>query len=314
MKLTVEEHLPLIRECLSDGASYRSIAAVLGCSKTTVSDFAQIHCPELARDTKTNQYTNDDPPEVEHGTLKILVIDIETRPNLAYVWDVWGQNIQPRQLIDEKEVISFAAKWLGSEETEFWSTFHNGREAMVERAWDLLDTADAVIHYNGKKFDVPHLNLEFLRAGLNPPLPFRQIDLLMTVRREFNFTHNKLDHVATKMGIGSKVEHEGFGLWLKCMSNDPDAWDRMEAYNRGDVELTEQLYYRILPWINNHPSFAAFAGDRRCPNCGSLDLKGGGWTYTKTGRYQRYTCRDCGKHCRDTHRQSAAGVTETSAW
>ena len=315
MKLTKKQHGPLIRRCLADGDSYRSIAFELGCDHTTVSKFVRVNYPDIKREPEAAV-----PPM--HGTtalLKLLIIDIETRPNLAYVWGVWNQNIAPRQLIDEKDTISFAAKWLDrpngpTTEVEFYSIHHYGRAAMVTKAWEMLDHADAVIHYNGKKFDIPHLNLEFLRAGLQPPSPFRQIDLLHTIRREFNFTHNKLDHVADKLGIGRKVEHEGFDLWVKCMADDAEAWERMREYNIGDVQLTEELYYRILPWIQSHPSYAAVLGDARCPNCGSEDLHAAGQQFTKTGRYSRHRCGACGKYCRDTHRQSVAPVTETAAW
>lgn len=314
MKLTKAKHGDLIKQRLTEGKSYREIAHEIGCAKDTVSLYARVNFPAL-RSKRVNQSRPDDgDTEVDRPKLKILVIDIETRPNLAYVWDVWKQNVSPKQLIDEKEVISFAAKWLGEEGVTFRSIHHHTKDEMVAWAWELLNEADAVVHYNGKRFDIPHLNLEFLRSGMTPPSPFRQIDLLITVRQQFKFTHNKLDHVADKLGLGSKVEHEGFALWIKCMQDDEDAWARMKEYNIGDVLLTEKLYYVVLPWILNHPSYAAILGDIRCPNCGSEKLRSNGVQYTKTGRYPRYTCRQCGKHCRDTHRQSAAGVTETSSW
>lgn len=249
-----------------------------------------------------------------HAGLKILVIDIETRPNLAYVWNVWNTNVGTHQIIDEKDVISFAAKWIGRHKPVFYSVHHHSKSEMVQAAWDLLDEADAVISYNGKKFDVKHLNLEFLRAGLTPPAPFRQIDLLQTVRQQFKFTHNKLDHVADKLGLGRKIEHEGFDLWVKCMQGDDAAWNRMKKYNIHDVVLTEKLYNEILPWINNHPSYAAVFGDLRCPNCGSIQATRNGIQYTKTGQYQRYTCCACGKHYRDVKRFAGSPVTETSSW
>ena len=258
------------------------------------------------------------PPEIVYPAdgapaFKILVIDIETSPNLAYVWGVWQQNVSSGQLLSEKEVISFAAKWYGSDELVFSSVFHDTRKKMVRLAWELLNEADVVVHYNGKKFDIPHLNQEFLLAGLEPPSPFRQIDLLMTVRREYNFVHNKLDHVAQALGIGEKVDHEGFELWVKCLEKDPDAWERMREYNIGDVKLTERLYQKLLPWITQHPSHASINGDMRCTNCGSTNLKRNGFQYTLTGRYQRYKC-ECGTHVRDTKRVTGAPVTRTSSW
>jgi len=246
--------------------------------------------------------------------LKILVLDIETKPSLAYVWDVWNVNIQPRQLLEEKEVLCFAAKWVGSKEIIYFSTFHDGRKDMLYAAWSLLDAADAVITYNGKKFDVPHLNLEFLKAGMTPPSPFKNIDLLLTVRHQFNFTHNKLDHVADKLGIGRKLEHEGFDLWLKCMKNDKNAWKRMKKYNIQDVLLTEKLYLKILPWIEQHPNYAAVFGDERCPNCASSRLEKRGLRYTLTGAYRRLCCLKCGKWSRETKRIHGAKVTQTASW
>lgn len=313
MKLTKDEHGELIKQRLTEGKSYREIAHEIGCGKDAVSIFARINFPAL-RSKRVNQSRPEDAVEVARPQLKILVIDIETRPNLAYVWDVWNQNIHPKQLIDEKEVISFAAKWLHEDSVMFYSEHHDGKQQMVSKAWLLLNEADAVIGYNSKKFDIRHLNQEFALLNMTAPTTFRHIDLLTTVRREFNFTHNKLEHVANKFGIGSKVEHEGFALWLKCMNGDDEAWQRMKEYNIGDVWLTEKLYYIVLPWIINHPSYAAILGDKRCPNCGSENLKNNGVQLTKTGRYQRYSCMSCGKHCRDTHRQSAAEVTETSSW
>ena len=40
------------------------------------------------------------------------MIDIETRPNRAYIWDIYNQYVAPERVIDEKEIISFAAKWV----------------------------------------------------------------------------------------------------------------------------------------------------------------------------------------------------------
>lgn len=310
MKLT-KEHAKYIQQALADGKSYREIAKELGCHHSTVALFVKVNFPELRR---RPQGAGSPVIQVDTSSLKLLVIDIETRPSLAYVWDVWQQNVSPRQIIEEKETISWAAKWIGSDEVMFMSVYHDGKDAMVQEAWNLLDAADGVIGYNSKKFDVKHLNTEFWRAGMTPPSPFRHIDLLQTVKGNFMFTHNKLDNVAEKVGIGNKIEHEGFALWLKCMRGDGEAWERMKAYNMQDVVLTEALYYKILPWITNHPSYAAVTGDKACPNCGSSDLKAAGHQFTKTRRYQRYLCGNCGKYSRDTHCDSSAEITETSSW
>lgn len=302
------QHLEQVRAMRADGMSYRAIGRVLGVNHETVSDFVRRFAPEL--------YGNPEVHHVDYVTrqMRLLVIDIETRPNMAYVWGVWNQTIRPAMLIDEKEMISFAAKWLGEEDVEFMSIHHDGKEAMVLRAWELLDEADGVIGYNSKSFDGKHINNEFLFANLMPPSPFRHIDLLQTMRREFKFTSNKLEHVASKLGIGSKVEHEGFALWEKCLAGDDGAWSRMREYNKQDVALTEELYYKLLPWLQQHPSYAAFSGERVCVNCGSDKLRPSGYRYTRTGQYKQYQCNACGKWQRDTHRSGSTDLTGTSEW
>src|SRR6478752_6173831 len=104
--------------------------------------------------------------------MRILTIDIETSPNLAHVWQLWQQNVSLSQLQKAGEVMCFAAKWYGTEEVEYYSTFHDGKSEMLAEAYRLLEEADVVVHYNGVRFDIPHLNREFLEIGQTPPAPF----------------------------------------------------------------------------------------------------------------------------------------------
>ncbi len=238
---------------------------------------------------------------------KILVIDIETSPNLAHVWSLWGQNVGLSQLLESGEVICFAAKWLGSKKTMFYSTFHNGKEEMVQQAWSLLDEADIVVHYNGKRFDIPHLNREFLEAGLEPPAPYAQVDLYQTAKSKFKFPSNKLDYIAQTLNIGAKTSHAGHQLWLDCLADKPKAWKTMRQYNIHDVELTETLYTKLLPWIHPHPNLNLYGGSG-CPQCGSSELRREGYSRTSLGIYQRYQCKDCGRWSRDKHKLGGTDV------
>ena len=238
--------------------------------------------------------------------MKILGIDIETAPNTAHVWGLFKQNIGINQLLNTGRVMCFAAKWLGEKKIIFRSEFHDSHTETIEAAWALLDEADAVLSYNGKKFDMPTLNREFLKLGLTPPSPYKHIDLLETAKREFRFTSNKLDHLARDLGIGEKVRHAGHDLWIQCMAGNPKAWGEMRRYNRQDVVLTEELYERLRPWIKNHPNYAMFTDDARpvCTNCGSQHLQRRGTSVTRTQKYSRYQCQECGTWMRTRFTES----------
>lgn len=231
--------------------------------------------------------------------MKILAIDIETSPNLAYVWGLWDQNVSLNQLVETGEIICWAAKWIGDEGIIFHSTHSGTKKKMVKEAWKLLDEADVVIHFNGKRFDIPWLNREFLEQKLPPPSPYKQIDL-MTVAKQFKFPSYKMAYVTERLGLQGKIKHEGFDLWVKCMAGDSDAWSKMEEYNVRDVIELEELYAVLKPWIKSHPSWGAFTGKDVCPKCMSEDLKPRGWAYTTQGRYRRLICGSCGTWTRST--------------
>jgi hypothetical protein len=234
--------------------------------------------------------------------VKILLLDIETSPNVAHVWGIWQQNVGLSQLLESSYTLCYSAKWLGEKQIYFDSTHKSTSKDMLKGIHGLLEDADAVVHYNGTKFDMPTLNKEFIVHKMNPPAPSKQIDLLRVVKSQFRFPSNKLDYVAQRLGLGKKKEHEGHILWVKCMNNDKKAWKTMEDYNIQDVVLLEKLYNRLLPWIKS-PINQNIMRDRDgflCPTCSKPALISKGYRYTTTGAYQRYQCKSCGGYSTDT--------------
>lgn len=229
--------------------------------------------------------------------MKILTLDIENFPHLGYVWDLWNQNIAINQIDKVGRVVCFAAKWHGSEEVEYYSDFHDGHDEMVRQAYRLLDEADIVVTYNGKRFDIPKLKTEMVM--LDPkmkPSHFQQVDLYQVAKSEFKFASNKLDFILGQLGLGGKLKHSGFQLWIDCMNNDIDAWAKMREYNKMDVVKTEELYDYVLPWISNHPNINVFSDEavEGCTRCGSMDFQKRGFYTTTFARYRQYSCNVCG--------------------
>lgn len=237
---------------------------------------------------------------------KVLTLDIETAPNVVDVWGLFNQNIGLNQVHSVTRMISFAAKWHGKPKVLFHSEYHDGFEQMVAAAHDLVNEADALVGWNSARFDHTHMRREFLLAGLEPPSPVIQIDLMRTAKREFRFTSNKLEHVSRQLGLAGKVQHQGHTLWRDCLDPGVDAavkaaaWAKMRKYNIGDVVLTEQVYDLLRPWVSNHPHLGLFdtEGDETCQRCGSNELLKRGFAYTTLSSYQRYRCGGCGSWSR----------------
>lgn len=245
--------------------------------------------------------------------MRILNIDIETSPAVAYLWDLRTRYVPASHLIEPKRVLCFAAKWLDEPHVYFYSRWHEGQEKTVRRAWELLDLADAVITYNGTRFDEPMLNTEFATFGMLPPSPAKRIDLYQTVTKRFGFMSNSLDYVSRHLGTSGKVSHEGFSLWSKTLAGDAEARKTMRQYNIADVHANESLYRHLLPWIQGHPSHAAHVGEDVCPACGGCHLQRRGYYRTQVCTYQRYVCTDCGKWSRGGKRIGHVDIREVAA-
>jgi DNA polymerase III epsilon subunit-like protein len=181
--------------------------------------------------------------------MKILLLDIETTPMQVYAWGLWDQNISIDQIIKPTEMLCFGARWLGQKKVTFMSVHHHGKKAMLDQLHKMMDEADVLVGWNSAAFDHKHINREFLENGLMPPSPVKDLDLMSVVKANFQFPSNKLDYVAQRLGVGAKVKHSGFSLWIKCMEGDNKAWAEMKKYQIQDVDLLVDLYDVLLPWF-----------------------------------------------------------------
>jgi RNA polymerase subunit RPABC4/transcription elongation factor Spt4 len=97
-----------------------------------------------------------------------------------------------------------------------------------------------------------------------------------------------------QLGIREKVSNEGFPLWRKCSEGDQEALTKMLNYNIGDVFATEDLFYKLRPYIKNiNMALYNEIIEAQCPVCGSLDLTSEGFYYTSAGRWESMRCNNC---------------------
>ena len=223
---------------------------------------------------------------------RVLLLDIETRPTVAYVWRLFDENIGTDQIIDAGGTICVGAKWLGEKQMTFVSDWTNGHREMLEIIHAMIEEADAVITYNGDRFDLPKLMGEFLINGMKPPATPTSIDVYKAMKK-LGLPSNKLAFVGPFLGVGRKVKHEGFNLWKDVLAGDLKARAKMEKYCVQDVVLLENVYLKILPFIRNHPHMGK-TKSQACGACGSVHVQSRGVRRTKAFRIQRLHCQNCG--------------------
>ena len=233
---------------------------------------------------------------------KVLFFDIETAPNKMHGWSLWNQNFGLNQIESEWFMLSYSAKWLGSNEVLYEDmegiVDTENDTHLLDSLWKLIDEADVVIGQNSRSFDLKKCNARWIMNGYLPPSPYKQIDTLDIAKRNFAFTSRKLEWMTDKLCENKKLTHgkfAGFELWKQCLLDNPDAWLEMKEYNMMDVVSLEELYLKMAAWDNKHVNFNLYTNENKhvC-RCGSHSIKAEGYSYTGVSKFQQYRCLDCG--------------------
>lgn len=226
---------------------------------------------------------------------RILLFDIETTPNVSYTWGKWEQNVI--RFKKQFEMLCFAWKWVGEGKTQVLGRDDTGGPSdkkVVKHLHKLINEADVVCGHNSDAFDIKKFKARAIFWGLPPLKRLATVDTKKIAKNRFAFNSNSLDDLGDYLGLGRKMKHEGFDLWLGCMANDPRAWKKMKAYNVQDVELLHRVYDKLAPWAENHPSMALLRGIKEgCPTCASTNVMKRGLRASHSGIQQQVVCKDC---------------------
>lgn len=242
---------------------------------------------------------------------KILVLDIETSPVLAYVWGLFDQMISLGQIKKDWFVLSWAAKWYegpdgtlyGPHKNVMYKDQRNAKDMekdkpILKTIRDLMDEADIIITQNGIRFDNKKLNARFILNNIKKPSSFKHIDTLKIAKEQFAFTSNKLEYMTDKLCTKYKKlttrKYAGFTLWKECLIGNMNAWNEMKTYNTYDILSLEELVHKLLPW-SPKVNFNLYHDEvENVCQCGNKKFKKNGFFYTEIGKFQRYKCLNCG--------------------
>ena len=226
---------------------------------------------------------------------EILFLDIETTPLIGPAWKVYDTNLIT--VLEESYMLCATWAWGRDGEVQYErkSKAKGNDKALTGIVWSLMDKADIIIAHNGDQFDVKKIQERMVIHGFGPPSWFATVDTLKASRRKFNRHSHSLGALAKSHKIALKGSHAGIGTWLGCMDEDADSWADMKAYSMADIPPLRDYYYKILPWIDNHPNMGHWDTTRPvCRQCGSPDLAPNGTYRTNAGTRQRWACRECG--------------------
>ena len=231
---------------------------------------------------------------------KLLLFDIETMADKAYVWEHYEANVI--SYVKPWYIMSFAYKWSDGRIKAYSLPDFKGYKRdptddkeLCRELWKLFNEADIIVAHNGNAFDIKKAQAKFVEHGFRPPRPFKSVDTKLVAKRYFKFNSNKLDDLGKFLHIGQKMHTGGWQLWLDCERGDKKAWQKMVKYNKRDVELLEKIYLKLRPWMKDHPNYNLISDTYfRCRVCGSKDLMKQGRRATHSGLSQQFSCNECG--------------------
>lgn len=238
--------------------------------------------------------------------LNVLVLDIETAPMLAYIWDMRDiKSVGQDQIVHDRYVISHGTMWWGQPDTfEYHDQFGEGPEndARILRILKKrLNKADVVITQNGQWFDSRRVNARMGILGIKPPSPYKHYDTYQLVKRVFDLPENKLSYITKKFNKKyRKTEHKefpGFSLWKEYLKDNKKARASMRKYNEFDVRSTDEAATNLMAWAPEHfPDF--FEVSDRSMECGRCGYEGQMQEVkakrNKNTKYRQYRCPGCG--------------------
>jgi hypothetical protein len=294
--MTYKEQIYRLLENM-EGLQTDVIVDMIGCSRRTARHYRQ----EFFAGRFEGDSSTDGP--------KVLLLDVETSPMEAYIWDLVqrGGYIQPAFLKKPWAMLTWAAKWLFDDKIYSGrvntSESHNRLDgSVVKPIWKLMDKAHVIVTHNGDRFDLKRLNARFALNNYPPVAPYQSIDTLKIAKSVFDIPAFKLNFLNKYFSLRQmKADAGGFQTWKDCVDGSTHeirdaALQKMLAYNEQDILAGEDLYVKVRPWMKSHPNLALYmdSDEPMCSRCLNTELEYCGPYATMVSKFHAYRCTQCG--------------------
>lgn len=247
---------------------------------------------------------------------RILILDVERVDGVTqqHFWDrgdLQKRYIHHETVVREPRTTIACAKWYDEPDVirlAEWDA--GGRGAFLKAVYGLLREADIVVGHNLDNADVPWLKGDLFmprighkhRPNLKPLPPFKTVDTLKVLRREFKSgaPFKSLDAVCQILGIPSKTDHYERDAMERAVGGSAEDRERLTEYCAGDIVATQWLYDWLRPHIKNHPALFVDGQSKldTCRACGGETKPIAKRYVADVFTYTMQRCKRCGWHGR----------------
>jgi uncharacterized protein YprB with RNaseH-like and TPR domain len=158
----------------------------------------------------------------------------------------------------------------------------------------LLDSDVWLTHY-GTWFDINFVNTRLLyhRLPIIPP-NHSHIDTWKISRNRLKLRSNRLKTISEFLKTADEKNAIRPEQWIRAMAGHRASMNYIVEHCRRDVLVLEEVYHLIRPLVLDHPNKGLLDGRGGCSVCGATKLQARGVRVTRTRKYQRFQCQECG--------------------
>lgn len=251
---------------------------------------------------------------------RVLTLDLERLPG-RFTRDIWeGRDLarvnylHPDRWDELPSTLCASWKWHGQRAVGFVAAWEDPDPFHVARTmWQVIDEADVVVTYNGRRADLKWLRQDWAQADLPATTPYRDVDLFLVARREFAFESKSLAHLCQRLGLPGKHGRYNADEARAAAAGDGPERRRLVRYNKQDSRITESVFDRLRPYVRGI-NFGLYREDeaRCCPSCGHDILEPAGFATTAVTRFPTFRCAACGSVSRGKHRAASVPLRQVA--
>lgn len=249
---------------------------------------------------------------------KVLLFDLERLPG-EFTRDIWEPRdlkyvnyVHPSTWTVMPRTLCGSWLWYGQTRPGFVAAWENPDDPWhVARTFrELLNDADVVVTFNGRRADLPWLRKDWAEAQIPVPRPFKDIDLYRVAASALHLEAKSLRYLCDFLGIPNKQgAYNAHEAKIAAAQDGPER-RRLVRYSKADSVIMAPVLDRLRPYVRGiNLGLYHMDDERRCPACGSTDLTADGWAHTGVTAYAAYRCA-CGAVSRSANRKHA--VTQRS--
>ena len=218
---------------------------------------------------------------------RILILDVERLDGITvqHFWDrgdLQKRYVHHETVTREPRTTIVCAKWYDQPDVmRFAEWDKGGRGQFLKNVHRLLSDADIIVGHHIDSADIPWLKGDLFmprighshRPRLKPLPPFKTVDTLKVMRREFKSgaPFKSLDAFCQIVGVPAKTDAYDREAMERAVAGSVEDRERLTDYCAGDVIATQWLYDWERPHIKNHPALFVDGTDslRTCHRCGT---------------------------------------------